>query len=263
MSTGVFNQLTGYHNRQSTRLRGYDYSQPGSYFVTVCIHDRKQKLFGGVIDGKMNENDVGNAVRQCWNDLASHYPHIRLDEFVIMPNHVHGIIVIRDFAPRESVFRNSVGAGLSRPDISTGNSIGRDDRAPTNANRNANATNHMRDNRAGQNSNGRDNPDESNGRDNPAPTNAASRPITLGNMVAYFKYQSTKQICAIRHNGIEKIWQRNYYDHIIRDVKSHYFIRQYILNNPDNWATDVERHLDKEIEMFDRMGSELEGEENE
>jgi putative transposase len=81
----------------------------------------------------------------------------------------------------------------------------------------------------------------------------------LGNIVAYFKYQTAKRITAIRQNGIEKIWQRNYYDHIIRDAKSQYFIRQYIRNNPANWTADSENHLNKEIDMFDRMGGELDG----
>jgi REP element-mobilizing transposase RayT len=225
MSSGIFNKYTGYHNRKSIRLPGHDYSLPGAYFVTICIHDWKQKLLGGVVDGAMVENDYGNTVRQCWNDLPAHYPQIRLDEFIIMPNHVHGIIVIHDFV--------SVGARSSRPSrLSRPNSVsdgpdgqGRDDRAPTNAT-DANAT----------------------------PTGKPTvKTPTLGNIVAYFKYQTTKQINAIRQNGIEKIWQRNYYDHIIRDAKSHYWISQYIRNNPANWTTDSEHHLKNEIEMFDRM----------
>jgi putative transposase len=108
MSSGVYNKYSGYHNRRSIRLRGYDYSQPGVYFITVCIHDRKQKLFGDVVGGIMNANDCGHAVRHCWNDLLSHYPHIQLDEFAIMPNHVHGIIIIREYASHGSAFRDSV-----------------------------------------------------------------------------------------------------------------------------------------------------------
>jgi putative transposase len=108
MSSGIYNKLTGYHNRRTIRLREYDYSQSGAYFVTICIHDRKQNLFGDVVNGEMIENDNGNAVRNCWNHLPSHYPQIRLDEFVIMPNHMHGIIIIRDL-------ETGVGARLSRP----------------------------------------------------------------------------------------------------------------------------------------------------
>jgi putative transposase len=107
MSTGIYNILTGYHNRRSIRLHDYDYTQAGAYYVTICIHDRKQRLFGEIVHGEIIENDHGNIVRNCWNDLPVHYPEIRLDEFVIMPNHVHGIIVIHEMANREPV-----GAGL-------------------------------------------------------------------------------------------------------------------------------------------------------
>ena len=96
MSSGIYNHHTGYHNRQSIRLRGYDYSRPGYYFVTICIHDRKHRVLGDVVDGVMVSNPINGIVRFCWDDLESHYPHIKLDEFIIMPNHVHGIIIIRD-----------------------------------------------------------------------------------------------------------------------------------------------------------------------
>jgi putative transposase len=204
MSSGIFNKYTGYHNRRSIRLRGYDYSRPGYYFVTICIQDRNQKLFGNIVDGKMALNQIGEAVRFCWNGLPDHFNNIRLDEFIIMPNHFHGIIVICN--PVE-------GAGSSRPQgssrptvflraaIDDKNKQGRDDRAPT-----------------------------------------------LGKMVAFFKYQSTKQINVMRQSGVEKIWQRNYYDTIVKDEKAVCHIQQYIRNNPENWSLDPQRHLENEIE---------------
>lgn len=147
------------------------------------------------------ENESTAVVCKWWNNLKIHYPHIKTDEFIIIPNHVHGIIIIRDFIP--------VGAGSSRPDVTgssrpdvTRLSIGRDDRAPT-----------------------------------------------LGNMVAYFKYQTTKQINPY-NNGIRKIRQRNFYDHTIRDDKSLYFVRQYIRNNPVAWEKDAENHLENEIALI-------------
>jgi putative transposase len=199
MSSGIFNQFTGYHNRRSVRLKKYDYSTPGYYFVTICINDCRQNLFGDIMDRKLTSNDYAKIVADCWYDLAVHCSHIRLDEFVIMPNHVHGIINIRDYF---------VGAGLSRPVFNRrnnpiGRGIGHDDREI--------------------------------GRDNRAPT--------LGMMVAYFKYQSTKKINAIRNMGIGKIWQRNYYDHIIRNRISLFFIRKYIQENPLKWSIDSENHL--------------------
>ena len=81
------------HHRRSIRLKGYDYSQPGWYFVTVVTYDR-QNLFGHIENGKMILNDGGKIARKCWLEIPHHYPNVNLDEFVVMPNHVHGIIVI-------------------------------------------------------------------------------------------------------------------------------------------------------------------------
>ena len=82
------------HHRRSIRLKGYDYSQAGAYFVTICTKDRGC-LFGEIIDGEMVLNPFGEVVQACWDDLPRHYPHVELDAFVIMPNHLHGIIIIR------------------------------------------------------------------------------------------------------------------------------------------------------------------------
>jgi putative transposase len=77
------------------RLPDYDYAQAGAYFVTVCTKERVC-LFGDLADAEMRLNTVGQIVQSCWNDLPRHYPHVELDESVVMPNHVHGIIVIVD-----------------------------------------------------------------------------------------------------------------------------------------------------------------------
>ena len=81
------------HRRRSIRLQGYDYSQPGWYFVTIVTHDR-QNLFGRIENGKMILNDGGKIVRKCWLEIPDHYPNVNLDEFIVMPNHIHGIIDI-------------------------------------------------------------------------------------------------------------------------------------------------------------------------
>jgi putative transposase len=85
--------------RRSLRLPGYDYSQAGAYFITACIHNRAM-LFGEVIDGDVRLNDMGTIVQQTWNDLPTHYRGIELDAFMVMPNHVHGIIVLADQSER-------------------------------------------------------------------------------------------------------------------------------------------------------------------
>jgi REP element-mobilizing transposase RayT len=91
--------------KNSLRLRGYDYSQGGGYFITVCT-DGREHLFGEIHDVKMIENQNGQIVGACWNDLPNHYPNVELDEFVVMPNHVHGIIFI---------IENDVGARHASP----------------------------------------------------------------------------------------------------------------------------------------------------
>ena len=87
------------HNRRSIRLKGYDYSQAGAYFVTICTQNREY-MFGDVVDGKMILNDAGRMVQMVWDEIPENYCGIGIDEFVIMPDHVHGIIVLVGATPR-------------------------------------------------------------------------------------------------------------------------------------------------------------------
>jgi putative transposase len=80
-------------HRHRIRLPGFDYSQPGAYFVTIVTHDRKC-LFGGVEDGEMVLNEAGKMVEQVWLEIPRHFDGVIVDKFVIMPNHIHGIIEI-------------------------------------------------------------------------------------------------------------------------------------------------------------------------
>ncbi len=93
--------------RRSIRLKGYDYSQAGGYFITTCTTNRTH-LFGEVVNGEMRLSEYGEAVRDVWHELPMHYPHVILDAFVIMPDHVHGIIVLTN----DIAWANSVRAGL-------------------------------------------------------------------------------------------------------------------------------------------------------
>ena len=81
------------HHRRSIRLRGYDYSQAGAYFVTICSHQKKH-LFGEVIEAEVKTNEIGEMIKLHWNYLPRRYPNVEIDEFVLMPNHIHGIIRI-------------------------------------------------------------------------------------------------------------------------------------------------------------------------
>jgi putative transposase len=94
---------TGPTRRKSLRLAGYDYSEPGAYFITICVHARKS-LFGRVVGEEMDFTEYEKIVNHCWQELPSQYPTMKLDYFTVMPNHVHGIIIL-------------VGAGSPRPEI--------------------------------------------------------------------------------------------------------------------------------------------------
>ena len=172
------------HHRRSIRLKGYDYTQPGAYFVTLCTHDRAH-WFGEVVDGEMRLNDA-----QCWRDIPAHFPHVKLDAFVIMPNHVHGILWIVD---------NDVGAKNFSP-LPLPPSPPHQPTSP------------------------------------PSPPHGTSK--TIGSVVRGFKIGVTKWFR--QNTTVYTVWQRNYYEHIIRNEESLDRIRQYIANNPLRWAFDRE-----------------------
>ncbi len=87
------------HHRRTIRLKGYDYSRPGAYFATICTNNR-QCLFGRIADSQMALNNAGLTAVQCWQAIPDHFPHVQLDAFVVMPNHVHGILFIVDTPAR-------------------------------------------------------------------------------------------------------------------------------------------------------------------
>lgn len=174
---------TNRHHRHSIRLRGYDYTQPGAYFVTICAHQR-EPLFGEVVDGEMRLNEFGEIVREEWFRTAEIRPNVELfdDEFVVMPNHIHGIIWIVD---------DTVGATRRV--------------APT--------TRRV------------------------APTRGPV-PGSIGAIIGQFKSIVTKHINALRGTPGTPIWQRNYWEHIIRNEHALNAIRQYICDNPARWSLD-------------------------
>lgn len=199
------------HHRRSIRLRGYDYSQAGAYFLTICVVNR-ECIFGDIVDGEMRPNQFGEIVLKWWNELPNYYPPVQLDECVVMPNHLHGIIVI-----------TNVGAGSPRPNIEAPRpNIGapRADERPDTG-RGDMAT------RQG---------DIDTRRGDPAPTEKR----TLGQLVGYFKFQITKEINQIRNTSYAKLFQRDYYEHIIRNEREWNVIVEYIRNNPANWHVDLD-----------------------
>ncbi|UBF27441.1 transposase [Kovacikia minuta CCNUW1] len=178
------------HHRRSIRLQGYDYASAGAYFITICTHQR-QCLFGAVVAGEMRLNEFGQIARSHWLKLPNYHSHLRLDEFVVMPNHLHGILVVAD---------SPVGAGFDvQSMVHTDNPLAK-----------------------------------------PAPTDALQQTSHHGipEIIRGFKTFSARRINQIRRVSRTPVWQRNYYEHIIRDESSLERLRQYIHNNPQSWQQD-------------------------
>jgi putative transposase len=100
--------------RKSIRLKGYDYTQAGAYFITICTKDRRNR-FGTVREGIMQMSSVGRIVQKCWNLLPVHFPNVQVDAFMVMPNHVHGIVVILDDPPDFKSLSRGGGVHLNTP----------------------------------------------------------------------------------------------------------------------------------------------------
>lgn len=171
------------HHRHSIRLKDYDYSQAGAYFVTLCAYQR-QCWFGEIKSGHMHLNQIGKIVANEWLRTPEIRPDFQLGEWIIMPNHIHGIVIITE------PFDGDKNVEDARNMMSASN-------APL-----------------------------------------QQKPNSLSSFIAGFKSAVTKQINLLRHNRDLPIWQRNYYESIIRDEKSLAAIREYIINNSSRWQND-------------------------
>ena len=209
--------------RRPIRLRGYDYTRHGAYFVTICTRNRAC-LLGDVIEGTTHLSEAGQLAQAVWEDLPRHYPHVQLDAWTIMPNHVHGIIVLTD-GDTEPDGAPSVGAGL-KP-------------APTT---NADAPrHHPHVHNAGASPHRPHVHDDVGAGFKPAPTtNASALRHGLPEVVRAFKTFSSRRINASQGTTGTPFWQRNYYEHIIRNEEDLNRIRQYIEDNPARWHEDPE-----------------------
>ena len=166
--------------RRSIRLPGYDYTSLGAYFVTIATYQREM-LFGEIVDEEMILTIHGKVVWECWREIPKHFPHVKLGVFIVMPNHVHGIIEIVNLEDdgRGTIYR-----------------------APT--------------------------------------QEKFQKPVkgSLPTIVRTFKAAVTRRIG--RELGETGVWQRNYYEHIIRNQQDWERIHDYILANPANWDDDKE-----------------------
>ena len=173
---------TQIHIRRSTRLPGYDYSQPGAYFITICTHEREQ-LFGNIVNELMHLNELGEMVNFTWLDLVNHIANILLGPFIIMPDHIHAIIHI-------------IEAGEILPIKMAGLE--------------------------------------------PAPTiplaPLGQNQTSLTEIVRQFKTFSARRINILRNTSGVPVWQRSFWDTIIRNDKSYRSITEYIVTNPQRWV---------------------------
>ena len=229
----------------SARLPGHDYSRDGYYFVTICTYEQ-EIFFGDVVDGEMVLNDMGKIVANEWQKTEIIRTNVFLDEWIVMPNHLHGILKIdNDGVTTDGGNKIFVGNAPSvetpRRGVSTPNMA----HPPNMANTTnvANTTN-MKFTTDGANpAVGVDgNTDGAHPADANHATNETNvggrkpewKPGVLGAIINQFKGKCTKQIRALQMFN----WQTRFYDHIIRDKNSLNKIRQYIINNPGKWDRD-------------------------
>jgi len=187
------------HHRRSIRLPEYDYAQAGAYYVTIVAWHR-ECLFGEMVDKEMMLSRFGLVAKQQWEKLPNRFPNIELGAYMIMPNHIHGIISI---AKRRGTVPVPKKYGVN--EISNDNDIS----------------------------------SEIQGGETPP-----LRTPTLGQIVAYFKYQSTKEMNLLDDTGtVTKFWQRNYYEHVIRNETDLQNKTDYIEANPLLWDEDDENPI--------------------
>jgi REP element-mobilizing transposase RayT len=214
--------VRGRDTRTSLRLPHYDYSTPGAYFVTICV-DQRRCVLGAVSGGLMNLSDAGGIAERAWTALADRFPSLALDTYVIMPNHLHGIIHLagaRFIAPVPSAPDNP---GSARH--TTGDPVA--DGLPGTSRYRANAVGGAVAGAA------YDVGADGTGAMNRAPTGA------LGEVVRAFKAAATRQIRLEADPTFA--WQRNYFERVLRDEESLTAARKYITENPAKWARDPER----------------------
>jgi putative transposase len=200
------------HNRTSIRLNGYDYSQSGFYYVTLCTQDRESR-FGEILDGEMVLNDAGLLVDAEWQRISVRYDHVILDAYQIMPNHLHGILQITS--------PHSVGTGLV-PVLNFSDDFV-DDALIDTDNTNAKTADQNID----------------------PPAWMGTRPIPTGlyDMIGTFKSLTQNDYAFhVRNNGWppfrKRLWQLRFHDHVIRNQYELDRIRGYIIDNPRNWSKD-------------------------
>lgn len=216
------------HHRKSIRLKGYDYSKAGDYFITICANNREH-IFGRISEpGKMILSKKGEFINKIWQEIPNRFPNTELDIYIIMPNHIHGIIKINE--------ENDVGAPLVGALMQKSEQISELEKNAANVpkQKTINGDNIIQR----------------------APIKGA--PTTLGEIIGAFKSLCASAIIKeVKQGKLQpfnnSIWQRNFYEHIIRKDNDYENIYNYIQDNPYNWDCDIENELfKKDILEFDR-----------
>jgi REP element-mobilizing transposase RayT len=200
--------LASTRNRRSIRLKGWDYGADGAYFVTICTRDR-DRLFGTVGDGEMHLNDDGRIVADTWRWLPTRYD-VDLDEWCVMPNHLHAILVIRRGGSRTAPTPRTAPTMADRPPSDMGTAPTDTRTAPTMLDTGTVPT-----------------------------TSDPRRPKSIGRAIGAFKTVSTKHINLRRNTPGAVVWQRDFWDRVIRDAQEMDRIREYIRQNAANWNSDA------------------------
>jgi REP element-mobilizing transposase RayT len=196
------------HHRRSIRLKGYDYGQLGVYFITLCTHN-KECWFGEIRDSQMCLNQLGKIVTQEWLRTPEIRSEITLDEWIVMPNHLHGIIIITN----------------PNPSPPPANPVGAHRRAPS--------SHHVSNPRRAPSSHHVSNPQR-------APSQFRRYSNSLPSIIAGFKSVTTKRINILRETPRIPLWQRNYYESVVCDTEHLEHVRNYIRANPSCWKDDSE-----------------------
>ncbi|MDZ4708054.1 MAG: transposase [Saprospiraceae bacterium] len=185
------------HHRRSIRLKGYDYSQAGLYFITICCEGRECR-FGEIVNDEIMLNEYGSIAYNRWINLTERFSNFELDVFQIMPNHMHGIIVLNDVGAGFTPAQNGQPQGLPLQNTDD------DDRAHVDGAH-------------------------------------VYRAPTIGDIVGAYKSlvaNGCLDIFKFKNEKMRKLWQRNYYEHIIRSEQSYQTISEYIISNPAKWKDD-------------------------
>jgi REP element-mobilizing transposase RayT len=229
----------------SARLPGWDYGWNAPYFVTICTKDR-ECFFGEIVNGEMNLSKTGVIADLMWYEIKNHAKGVELGEFIVMPNHVHGIILLNGNDERPQVIPN-INDG---PHVETRHALSLDQNEPTESNETRHALSLQQNEPTESNETRRamslqqnDRPDSNETRhalslQNTTPAQQRFQnqgKNTLSSIVGGYKAAVTKHANRLK---FDFAWQPRFYDHIIRDEQSFQTISNYILNNAQNWSQD-------------------------